>query len=176
MLLAMFETLPHLCETLPEVLRDFPCIWESASQGETLPNISKTFPELNPSFLMYSSLFETIPETFKETPGLKTFAEMFETIYDLLAKYTDMFETLYGCFWNPLSLLKPSLMSLNLFLMTLRCFQNCLRGFLINLRPFFLFVRLPDISESLHNASFSSDIVGILPDVFEALLDFWDCT
>lgn len=47
---------------------------------------------------MYSSLFETIPETFKELPGLKTFAEMFETIYDLLVKYTDMFETLYGCF------------------------------------------------------------------------------
>lgn len=47
---------------------------------------------------MYSSLFETIPETFKELPDLKTFAEMFETIYDLLVKYTDMFETLYGCF------------------------------------------------------------------------------
>ena len=47
---------------------------------------------------MYSSLFETIPETFKELPDLKTFAEMFETIYDLLEKYTDMFETLMVVF------------------------------------------------------------------------------
>lgn len=122
MLPAMFETLPSPVWGSSWGIKRFSLYLRVCFSGWDTSNISKTLPELHRACWCILLCLRPFLKHL-ELPDLKTFAEMFETIYRLLVKYTDMFETLYGCFWNPLSLLKPSLMSLNLFLMTLRCFR-----------------------------------------------------
>lgn len=99
MLLAMFETLPHLFATPSEMLEILFTFETLPVQGKTFPNIFETLPELCHNFLMYLRLSETIPDIFKNLPDLlKIFAEMFETLRDLLQRCTDIFEILTDVF------------------------------------------------------------------------------